>query len=65
MCLLAVATSEAIAEAQGSHIDSLHECHCNTDKDDIRLQKELQLKLMGPDPCIVEGEKFVNKLLKG
>ena len=49
--ILTIPVSEAIAETQGSNIDALHLRYKNTDNDDKRLQKELKVKLMGPEPC--------------
>lgn len=57
--IITIPVSEAIAETQGSDIDNLHLRYKHTDKDDTRLQKELKVKLMGPEPCSQQGEKFV------
>ena len=47
--VLTIPSSEAIAETQGSSIDALHLRYKNNDKDDIRLQDELKVRLMGPE----------------
>ena len=60
--ILTIATSEAIAESQGSLIDALHLRYKNTDSDDRRVQKELQIRLMAPSPCSAEGEKLVQQV---
>ena len=49
--ILTIATSEAIAESQGSLIDALHLRYKNTDSDDRRVQNDLQIRLMAPSPC--------------
>ena len=61
---ITISCSEAIAETQGSIIDSLHLRYKNTDKDDTSLQNELKVRLMGPEPCTTEGEKLVNVVAK-
>ena len=62
--ILCIATSEAIAETQGSMIDKLHLRYCNTDIDDNRVQRELKVKLMGPAPGTPDGERFVLQIAK-
>ena len=44
--IITIRFSEAIVEAKGSFIDSLHTRHKNTDRDDTRLQNEFKTKLM-------------------
>jgi len=60
--ILTIVTSEAIAESHGSLIDALHLRYKNTDSDDRRVQKELQIRLMAPSPCSAEGEKLVQQV---
>ena len=62
--VLCIATSEAIAETHGSMIDNLHLRYCKTDVDDMRVQRELRVKLMAPTPCTPDGEKFVLAVAK-
>ena len=62
--ILTIPVSEAIAETQGSCIDALHLRYKRTDKDDLRLQNELKVQLMGPEACSEEGEKLVEGVAK-